>query len=244
MIPKVIHYCWFGGNPLTENIKQYIRTWKKFFPDYEIRQWNEKNFDLNSCQFVREAYQARKWAFVSDYVRLYVVYKYGGIYFDTDIEVRRDISDYLKKAKMLLGFESQTSVMTAFFAAEPENTFIKKLLDIYNNKPFILPDGRYDVAPNPILFTSELQKIGLVTNGKTQVFGDSYHIYPYEFFSAFNIDYQKFEITENTYIVHHCNGSWQSPNDKIKQKLKSIILKAIGKECFEKIKKRFYKNKR
>lgn len=115
MIPKVIHYCWFGGNPLTENIKQYIRTWKKFFPDYEIRQWNEKNFDLNSCQFVREAYQARKWAFVSDYVRLYVVYKYGGIYFDTDIEVRRDISDYLKKAKMLLGFESQTSVMTAFF---------------------------------------------------------------------------------------------------------------------------------
>lgn len=236
MIPKIIHYCWFGGAPLPNDVKKCIETWKKFLPDYELKQWNERNFDLNCCRFVKEAYEAKKWAFVSDYVRVSVMYTYGGIYLDTDIEVKKSISRYLENSSMLFGFESETSVMTAFFAAEPQNVFMKRLLDIYNRRSFLLPNGKYDVEPNPILFTAELQKIGLVPNGKTQKFAKACHIYPYDYFSAFNIDYQKYDITDNTCMVHHCVGSWQTPKDKLKQKVKSIMLSLVGKDNFEKIK--------
>ena len=237
MIPKILHYCWFGGNPLPDNIKNYISTWEKFFPEYKIIQWNESNFDLNSCTFVKEAYQKQKWAFVSDYVRINVMYHYGGIYFDTDIEVKKDISRYLNNCSLLLGFESKSSVMTAFFAAEPQNNFIKHLLEIYHNRKFVLPDGKCDVSPNPILFTKELQNVGMIPNGEQQKFGESYFIYPYDYFSAFNIYFQKYDISANTCLVHHCLGSWQSPKDIIKQKIKSILLKIIGAGNFERLKK-------
>lgn len=86
MIPKIIHYCWFGGNPLPEDAKKYIESWRKYCPGYEIKEWNESNFDINCCDYVREAYEAKKWAFVSDYARFYILYQYGGLYFDTDVE--------------------------------------------------------------------------------------------------------------------------------------------------------------
>ncbi len=96
MIPKIIHYCWFGGNPLPEDAKKCINSWKKYFPDYEIKEWNESNYDFNKCEYIKEAYKRKKWAFVSDYARFDILYQYGGIYFDTDVEVIRDMRDILK----------------------------------------------------------------------------------------------------------------------------------------------------
>lgn len=101
MIPKIIHYCWFGGNPLPELAKKCIKSWEKYFPDYEIKEWNESNFDFNSCNYVKEAYEARKWAFVSDYARFKILYEYGGIYFDTDVEVVNSMEDILKKGAFI-----------------------------------------------------------------------------------------------------------------------------------------------
>lgn len=243
MIPKMIHYCWFGGNPLPKDIKKYMETWRKFFPDYEIKEWNERTFDVNCCQFVREAYEAKKWAFVSDYVRVSVMYQYGGIYLDTDIEVRNDISPYLNKnCNMLLGFEAEDSVMTAFFAAVPHNEFIKELLDYYCATPFRHEDGSFNVTPNPVLFTAALKKRGLILDGTAQRFAEEYDIYPYDYFNAFNIAYQKYHITEHTCMVHHCIGSWQTPRDRMRQKLKSLLLSVIGQQNFMKLKQLIKKN--
>lgn len=238
MIPKIIHYCWFGGKPLPEDIKRYMETWRKFFPDYEIKEWNERTFDVTCCQFVREAYELKKWAFVADYVRISVMYQYGGIYLDTDIEVKKDISPYIhKKCNLLLGFESEESVMTAFFAAMPGNEFIKEMLDYYHTTSFCLEDGSFNVTPNPVLFTAALKRRGLIPNGTAQRFAEDYDIYPYDYFSAFNIAYQKYQLTENTCMVHHCIGSWQTTRDRMRQKLKSILLSVIGQQNFIKLKR-------
>ena len=101
MIPKIIHYCWFGGNPLPEDAKKYIESWRKYCPGYEIKEWNESNFDINCCDYVREAYEAKKWAFVSDYARFYILYQYGGLYFDTDVEMIRPLFSILQKGSFM-----------------------------------------------------------------------------------------------------------------------------------------------
>ena len=106
MIPKIIHYCWFGGNPLPEQVKKMISTWKKYCPDYEIKEWNESNFNLDTCIYAKEAYTTKKWAFITDYVRLKVIYDYGGIYMDTDVEVCKNL-DELLKWDAFSGFESE-----------------------------------------------------------------------------------------------------------------------------------------
>ena len=131
MIPKKIHYCWFGGNPLSEETKKYIETWKKYCPDYEIIEWNEKNFDVTKIPYVREAYESKKWAFITDYVRLYVMYTYGGIYMDTDVEVLKPL-DSLLDLKGFSGFENETSIPTGIMAAKKGLPVIKNLMDEYN----------------------------------------------------------------------------------------------------------------
>lgn len=111
MIPKIIHYCWFGGKPLPDEVKYYISTWQKYCPDYEIKEWNESNFDVNQNQYCREAYETKKWAFVSDYARLKILYEYGGIYMDTDVEVCKPL-DHLASYGFWSGFESESQIQT------------------------------------------------------------------------------------------------------------------------------------
>ena len=127
MIPKIIHYCWFGGQPLPEEVKKYIITWRRYCPDYEIRQWNEQNFDIIQNEYCREAYEAQKWAFVTDYVRLNVLYKYGGFYMDTDVEVCKSLEN-LRKYNAISGFESKTRIQTGVMGACLENEWIGFLL--------------------------------------------------------------------------------------------------------------------
>lgn len=209
MIPKVIHYCWFGCKPLPEDVKRYIKTWKKYCPDYEIKEWNESNFDVKQNQYCREAYEAKKWAFVSDYVRLKVLYDYGGIYMDNE----------------LLGY----------------------LLSYYDDKYFKNEDGSYDMTTNVITITRMIKdKYDVELNNTFQIFGNNNAIFPFEYFCAKDFFSGKVNRTENTYTIHHFQGSWLSDNERKKQKIRKVLIKVIGKEFTERFleyKRTFLKNR-
>ena len=243
MIPRQIHYCWFGGREKGPEILGYIDTWKKMLPDYQIREWNENNFDLNCCRYVQEAYAAGKYAFVSDYVRLYALFTEGGLYFDTDIEVRRDFSRLLENRKMVLGFEDDRHVMTGFMAAEPRLACFGELLERYHAKRFILENGRADTLPNPVIVTEVMKAHGLQANGARQRFGDGFEIFPADVFSAYDIAYQRLKITPGTVAVHHCMGTWQTGRERFRPKLKSILLRIFGERAFNWCKAKFYQKK-
>lgn len=147
MIPKIIHYCWFGGNPLPELAKKCIASWKLYCPDYEIKEWNESNFDLDCCDYVREAYQSKKWAFVSDVARLHALVTEGGIYMDTDVEVIKPL-DNLLKYNAVSGFETEKTIQTGLIASEKENSMLQEMLASYEDDHFILSDGTMDKTPN------------------------------------------------------------------------------------------------
>lgn len=165
MIPKIIHYCWFGENPLPELAQKCIASWEKYCPDYEIKEWNENNFDLNGCAFVKEAYEAKKWAFVSDFARLKIIYEEGGIYLDTDVEILKSF-DTLLGNKCFLGEETSGFVATGLgFGAEKYNPIIKELLEMYIGKHFKLEDGLFDMMPCHRKNTEPLHKYGYKFSG-------------------------------------------------------------------------------
>lgn len=211
MIPKIIHYCWFGNNPKNEQVKSYIQTWRDKMPEYEIVEWNEGNFDIGkSNDYVREAYNQKKWAFVSDYVRLVALYQYGGIYLDTDVEVLKSFNLLLEN-EMFVGFESKDYVSTAVIAAQPKNSFVKEFLDQYQNKLFLLEDGSLNTETNVRILTRLLKQKGLLSNGTCQKL-DGIMIYPQKFFSSNNF-YNIFKIYCNTaYAYHHYAASWYNGN--------------------------------
>lgn len=240
-ICKKIHYCWFGGKELPEMSVKCIESWKKHLCEFQIVKWDETNFDINSNVFVKQAYEQKKYAFVSDYVRMYALYNYGGIYLDTDVEVLKDFSDKLENKNMVLGFEDETFVMTGFIYSTVNNKLIRDIIDGYDKMKFVEDNGKINCKPNTIYFTNILKENGLSVTNRLQEFADQYVIYPNDVFCAFNIDCQKYILSENTVAIHHCNGSWQSFTDKLKAKLKSILILMFGKEYFEKVKEKVYK---
>ena len=209
MIPKIIHYCWFGGNPLPESSKKYIASWRKLMPDYEIKEWNESNFDVRKSKYTYEAYRLKKYAFVSDYVRLCALYNEGGIYFDTDIDVMKSLTPLLNN-KSFIGWEADY-IGTGVMAAEPHQKWIKDVLDTYTGHGFILWSGKLNNEPNPYRVTRILKRYGLVMDKKY-----------YE-------DRTKYLITDNTYCVHQYEGSWTdrkvSVIDKILKRYKNLKVK-------------------
>lgn len=214
MIPKKIHYCWFGGNPLTDDAKRYIQTWREYCPDYEIIEWNESNFDVNENTYCREAYAAKKWAFVSDYVRLKVLYEYGGIYMDTDVEVCKNL-DFLLNHGAVSGYESEKSIPTGTIAARQGHEWIKFLLDDYNNRHFSTVDGKYDLTTNVETITKlTKEKYGIVLDGKKIEFGDNAIVLPFDYLCAKTFWTGEIIRTVNTFTIHHFSGSWLDANDK------------------------------
>lgn len=211
-IPKIIHYCWFGKNDLPENVKKNIDVWKKMCPDYTIMQWNENNFNIECNDFVKEAYKTKKWAFVSDYVRLYALYEYGGIYMDTDVELVKNLDPFLND-NVFFGFESNKTISTAVIGSKEKNNFIKKILDTYEEKHLLLSDGTIDNTPNVILITNLLKKVYgkkiLEKNDRNDV-----TIYPFDYLCAKEFRTGKLMVTSNTYAIHHFEGTWLSDSDK------------------------------
>lgn len=212
MIPKIIHYCWFGGNEKSDVIKKCINSWKKYLPDYEIMEWSELSFDLASNSYVNQAYTARKWAFVSDYVRLYALYHYGGIYLDTDVEVLKPLDEFLS-APAFTGFESKDSPITAIFGAEKENPIIRDLLKDYDDRKFLLDDGRFDLTTNTTVITETFLSMGICPNGKLQKL-DQIHIYPQIYFCPNNFTRIWDKPSAKSYTIHHFEGSWKNGKSK------------------------------
>ena len=210
MIKKTIHYCWFGGNPLPELVKKCIESWKRFCPEYEIKEWNETNFNINCCQYVKEAYEAKKWAFVSDYCRFWVLYQQGGIYLDTDVELIKSLDDL---PESFVGFEDQTICNSGLIrGAQKGDRICAEMLDSYQKDHFLLKDGTYNTQTVCVRETNILKAAGLIQDGKKQTVADT-HIYPAEFFSPKSFLTGKLSITTNTYSIHHYNGSWYSEEE-------------------------------
>lgn len=236
-IPKVIHYCWFGKGEMPKLAKKCIKSWKKYCSDYKIICHNEDNFDLTQNRYLNEAYKAGKWAFVSDYARLKIIYDNGGIYLDTDVELIKPIDDLLLN-KGFMGFDEKGIVATGLgFGAEKGNKIVLEFLKDYDNIPFVLPDGSYDLTPCPDRNTVALTRLGMDINNTNQTFMDITFL-PDEYLCPMNYYTGKKTITENTYSIHHYSASWTSVVTKRTTRIKRII----GVRLYDKIYGKFLQN--
>lgn len=263
MIPKIIHYCWFGRNPLPELAQRCIASWRKFLPDYEIREWNEDNFDINMIPYTSEAYQQKKYAFVSDYARFWIIYHYGGIYFDTDVEVIRPMDDIIARGNFM-GFEVDPDgkntpgryaprycfdvALGLGFGLSKEHPFMRKMMDYYADMEF---KGRGKVGwfKTIVAYTTEaLMEEGLENKRGIQQVGDI-TVYPHEYFAPIDVITGRLHITPNTYTIHRYMGSWDkvndNDNDNVNQNdndnvnIRSSLLASLAKNfSFKKLKRK------
>lgn len=208
MIPKKIHYCWFGRGQKSELILRCIESWKKYCPDYEIIEWNEDNLDVNATRYTKQAYEAKKWAFVSDYARLYALYTEGGIYLDTDVELLKPLDCFLEH-EAFTGFEVKDSPITAVMGAVKEHHIIKMLLDYYDTADFINEDGSLNLLTNTHIITKYFIEQGVLLNGKKQTI-DSMVIYPQIVFCPNNFSRIFEKPSKKTYAIHHFDQSWKN----------------------------------
>lgn len=225
MIPKTIHYCWFGRKPIPDEYRQYIKNWAKYLSDYEIKEWNEDNYDVNCIPFSAEAYKIGKFAYVSDYARLKILYEHGGVYLDTDVELIKSLDPILAKGGFM-AFEKNTNA-TPFeilnvslglgFAVEPYHPLIKEIMTFYESHHYIYPDGHKEQITIVKITTDILKQKGL-NSSDTPTTIDGITIYPWDYFCPVEFLSNKIEITDNTYAIHHYSASWMSQWDKLMMK--------------------------
>lgn len=211
MIPKIIHYCWLSNDPIPQNLQECMLSWKRYLPDYEFILWNFDRFPKEKSRWVSEAFDNRKYAFAADYIRLYALYHYGGIYLDMDVEVIKAFDDLLD-ADELICYESNRNVFEmATIGASKGAAWVKDILDYYDGRSFILPDGKLDTLPLPNIAKQSLSTKYVFGNYPSKCNGTNcLNIYPSEYFSPKSYVNGKLYITENTYSIHHFEGSWLS----------------------------------
>ena len=246
-IPKTIHYCWFGGNPLPDSAKKCIKSWKKYCPDYTIIEWNESNFDLNCNEYCYRMAKEKRWAFLTDYIRLKVVYEYGGIYLDTDVEMIKSIEP-LRRRGAYLGIENSGMAATGLgFAAEAGNPLIKENMEYYENL------ASYEkLRACPQITTEILKKHGFSEKKVSEIQTiDGIRIYPEEYLCPKSERTGLTNITQNTYSIHHFDASWYEESWKKgqkkrwrREKIRYIIhtpnralIRILGKDRYEMLKK-------
>ena len=241
MIPKIIHHCWFGGKPLPRSALRCINSWRKYFPDYEIRQWNELNYDVRVIPYTAEAYDAGKFAFVSDYARFDILYQHGGIYFDTDVEVIKSFDGILKNGAFMGcetdGGEKGIQINPGLgIAAEPGLDIYKDILEYYSKKHFLNPDG----SMNPETIVKKTTKV-LIAHGLKNIQGiqklETISIYPSDYFNPFQDSTGVLTITENTHSIHWYAKSWIDPGAKLRSRLTRPLHRLFGVDCFDRFKK-------
>lgn len=213
MIPKTIHYCWFGRSPKPELALKCIKSWKKYCKGYQIIEWNEDNFDISMAPlYVRQAYEAKKWAFVTDYVRLYAMTKFGGIYMDTDVEVVKPLDRFLKH-EAFSGFESETSIPTGIMACRKGFLLFERFLSYYDDAQFFNEDGTVNYTTNVDIMTDICLKYGLVQNNQYQEI-KGFALYPKDVFCPVEWGTGRLKRTENTVTIHWFSGSWKSSEER------------------------------
>lgn len=261
-IPKIIHYCWFGYNPKPKMAEKCIKSWKKYCKGYEIIEWNEENFDISSCPlYVRQAYEAKKWAFVTDYARLKILYENGGIYFDTDVEIIRKI-DALLENHCFMGIERAYECVKVAsglgIGCVKGFPLIKEIMEDYNDRSFIKDDGTQDITTCTELNTEILKKHGYVEENRFQTVAGA-AVYPSEYFSPMDMTNGKMYTTKNTLTIHHYGLSWTTEEHR-KERLRhlrkakradfiynlkvlpnNLLKKLFGEEGYKKLKNKFKK---
>ena len=220
-IPKIIHFCWLSKDPYPELVQRCIQSWKEKLPDYELMLWDMNRFDIHSVPWVEQACSVKKWAFAADYIRLYALYNYGGIYLDSDVEVLKSFDDLLGRPYFFGKehtpdrIENQNSIEAATMGCEPGNEFIGKCLDYYKDRKFIDKDG-FNMTTSPTILAR------VSANFKTL------DVLPMDYFSPKNTRTLALEITENTYSIHHFNGSWHSLAQQKHVALRTKLCKMFG----------------
>ncbi len=254
MIPKTIHYCWFGNNKKTKLVKKCISSWKKYCSDYKIIEWNEQNFDLSNCPlYVRQAYDEGKWAFVTDYVRLAIIYEHGGIYLDTDVELIKK-PDHLLRFQAFFGMEPNYYITTGLgFGAEEHHPILKELMDDYQDIPFILEDGSFDTTTCPVRNTRIFEQHHYVKINREQMLDHGVLVLPSSVLCPINYETNIKKIEKNTISIHWFSASWRLEEEKsaLREKQRRerwhyvvhipnrLIRKLIGSENYNKLKKLF-----
>ena len=222
MIPKIIHYCWFGRGEKPELAKKCIDSWQKLCPDFEIREWNEDNCDYLVMPFMAEAYAAKKYAFVSDVMRLLVLEQYGGVYFDTDVEVVRDIAPFMED-EGFFGVKNDQYVASGLtIASVPHHPVVQAMIEEYRKLHFTNADGTTNAVGCPHLNTDIMERYGLVRNGQEQTVA-GIHVYPADFFNPLDSVTGKLTKTENTYSIHWYSMSWLPKRVRIKNKIGRLV---------------------
>lgn len=233
MIPKIIHYCWFGGKPLPELAKQCIRSWKKYCPDFEIKEWNESNSPLHLFPFVEEAVKAKKWAFVSDVIRLYALATEGGIYMDTDVELLKPLESFCIH-HAFSGYERDSNkIQTAIMGAEPNAEWVLDNLSIYKKLHFDFNTIYYQSIINNYLLSDLLASKGLILDGKYYE-SDYVTIYPKDYFCPMSCGSHFIEKNENTVCIHYYSFSWADVIT-FKQHLRKQLIALLGEKRFRTI---------
>lgn len=224
MIPKIIHYCWFGHNPLPPLAEKCIASWKRYFPDYKIKRWDESNFDYNAIPYTRDAYKEKKYAFVSDYARFWILYHHGGLYFDTDVEIIRNMDDIVAKGSFmgcevdaLSGFNYIKVAPGLCLGSESHDPIYAALLDAYASFSFYQPDGSLNLRTIVEYTTDILKKFGLQEKTGIQKV-DNITIYPSDFFNPLHYVTKRKHFTANTRSIHYGAASWSESNVLIKWK--------------------------
>ena len=237
-IPRMIHYCWFGNGEKPKFICDCINTWKVVLNDYEIVEWNESNFDVNINKYVKEAYEQKKYAFVSDYVRVYALYNYGGIYFDTDVTVFKKFDDLLENDSFW-GFEEKNYIATSTIGAKKGNKLIKKFLDSYENKSFLKEDGSIDTLTNVAIVSKIISDLGVKLDGTFQKVENLAAVYPQEYFSPYDYINCYSKKTDKSYAMHHFYKSWLPFSARLKAFIKKNVAKVFGGENIARLRNKF-----
>lgn len=211
-IPKIIHYCWFGGKELPTKEKKCIESWQKHLKHYKFQLWNEENSNIDECKYARQAYDKKQYAFVSDYIRIKVLYEHGGIYLDTDIEVLKNF-DSLLNENAFLGFENRTTVGTAVIACEPGADFAKKMVEYYENHDFVDNRGNLNITTNVVLLNSILESKGMKRVNETQYI-DGIRILERSVLFPKKKSENEILKTDETITIHHMSASWLTERQK------------------------------
>lgn len=226
LIPKIIHYIWLGTRELDKTSLKCLNSWSKILPEYEVIRWDDKKCKdiIDKNLYAKQAYEKRKYAFVSDYLRLHILYNHGGIYMDTDVQVFKSIDKFLNNDAFTC-FESKENIPTALMAAQKGNRWIEELLHYYDDRAFIMKNGQMDLKTNVSIISEMSRQWGFLPNGEEQILDIGVHIYTKDYFCPIDTkDKRKDVFTENTYAAHLYNGSWRSP---LRQRL-SKIKKRLG----------------
>jgi hypothetical protein len=235
-IPRIFHYCWFGRKPKPPEAVSFIKEWPRRNPGYLLKEWSEQNFDVTCCGYVRQAYEAGKYAFVSDYARGLALFNHGGIYLDTDVELVGSFDSFLQH-EAFFGFEEGNRVATSTIGCRPGHPLMRVYLDQYHQRSFFKADGNMDMTTNVEILTNLLVTRGLKANGRHQVIPEGIVCYPMSYFSPLDyINHRSFR-DGTTVAIHHYSHSWGGAFSSLKRTISRGISRTVGAETLNRLRK-------